>query len=120
MSTEPSGRYVVPARAASAETGDIGRPPAADECLEFVRFCYRRRRVAWPALYDEMAVVAARGVFHGLGYVELAERGIRFCLPDLPRLAALTEQVMLEERTSPEPPAPQTATVTLSMAPARG
>lgn len=74
-----------------------------DESLDFVRFCYRRRRVAWPALYDEMCAVAARGTFRGLGYGELAERGISFCLPDLHHLAALTEQVILEERTSPEP-----------------
>ena len=39
-----------------------------DEALEFVRFCYRRRRVAWPALYDEMSAVAARGAFRGMGY----------------------------------------------------
>lgn len=79
------------------------RPGGPTDCLEFVRFCYRRRRVAWPALYDEMCAVAARGSFRGLGYAELAERGISFCLTDLPRLAALTEQVMLEERHSHEP-----------------
>ncbi|HUG47966.1 MAG TPA: hypothetical protein VMP67_06090 [Candidatus Limnocylindria bacterium] len=86
---------------------DEGVPAAADrpagECLEFVRFCYRRRRVTWPSLYDEMAAVAARGTFRGLGFAELAERGICFSLPDLPRLAALTEQVMLEERNTAEP-----------------
>jgi hypothetical protein len=76
---------------------------APDESLDFVRFCYRRRRVAWPALYDEMCAVASRGAFHGLGYAELSEHGISFCLPDLHQLAALTEQVILEERTSPEP-----------------
>lgn len=74
-----------------------------DDAREFVRFCYRRRRVAWPALYDEMCAVASRGAFRGLGYAELAERGISFCLPDLPKLAALTEQVMLEERPAGEP-----------------
>jgi hypothetical protein len=120
VSIEPVGRMVVPARSTSAEPpADGGQPHAADECLDFVRFCYRRRRVAWPVLYDEMAAVAARGLYQGLGYAELAEHGIRFCLPDLPRLAALAEQVMLEERTSPEPHAPQLAPTTLSMAPAR-
>jgi hypothetical protein len=76
---------------------------APAESLDFVRFCYRRRRVAWPALYDEMCAVASRGAFRGLGYAELSEHGISFCLPDLHQLAALTEQVILEERTSPEP-----------------
>jgi hypothetical protein len=73
---------------------------ATADCLEFVRFCYRRRRVSWPALYDEMCAVAARGEFRSLGYPELAERGINLCLIDLPQLAALTELVRGEERTA--------------------
>jgi hypothetical protein len=76
---------------------------SVDECLDFVRFCYRRRQVSWPTLYDEMAAVAARGHYRGLGFAELAERGICFSLCDLPRLAALTEQVIFEERDSAEP-----------------
>jgi hypothetical protein len=78
-------------------------PPVADECLEFVRFCYRRRNAGWPVLYDEMCAVAARGAFRGLGYADLAELGITFCLTDLPRLAALTERVLAEEASSLEP-----------------
>jgi hypothetical protein len=78
------------------------QPTPADESLEFVRFCYHRRRVAWPALYDEMCAVAARGAFHGLGYPELAEHGISFCLLDLPRLSALAQRVIEEERISLE------------------
>jgi hypothetical protein len=74
-----------------------------DEALEFVRFCYRRRRVAWPALYDEMSAVAARGAFKGMGYGELAEHGISFCLADLPRLVALTERVVREDQPASEP-----------------
>jgi hypothetical protein len=79
-----------------AQTGD-------DDALEFVRFCYRRRRVGWPALYDEMSAVASRGAFRGMGYGELAERGISFCLGDLPRLVALTERVAREEQPVAEP-----------------
>ena len=89
-----------------------------DEALEFMRFCYRRRRVGWPSLYDEMCAVASRGAFRGLGFAELAERGITFCLSDMPRFTALLEQVIAEERTSPEPslsPAP----ITLSAVPAQ-
>ena len=86
---------------ASQPDGDAAG--ASDASLDFVRFCYRRRRVAWPTLYDEMCAVASRGAFRGLGYAELAEHGISFCLPDLPLLAALAEQVMLEERAGPEP-----------------
>jgi hypothetical protein len=60
----------------------------ADDVLEFVRFCYRRRRVGWPELYDEMCAVAAREAFRGMGYEDLAARGIRFCLSDLCRSPA--------------------------------
>lgn len=76
--------------------------PAHDEALEFVRFCYRRRRVGWPGLYDEMCAVAARGLFRGLGYAELADHGISFCLPDLAILATLTERVVAEDRAASE------------------
>jgi hypothetical protein len=75
-----------------------------DEALEFVRFCYRRRRVMWPELYDEMCNVAARGAFQGLGYSELSERGISFCLGEpLSRLAALAGRVVAEEQPPHEP-----------------
>lgn len=99
-----------------------GERAPADECLDFVRFCYRRRRVSWPALYDEMAAVAARGAFQGLGFAELSEKGICFSLNDLPRLAQLTERVMLEERTLPEPRVEQREDVPerrMTLAPAR-
>lgn len=88
-----------------------------DEALEFVRFCYRRRRVGWPALYDEMSAVAARNAFRGLGYAELAERGISFCLGELPRLVALAERVAREEQAIAEPVTPSAS---LRLAPAGG
>jgi hypothetical protein len=83
--------------------GNTGEQPTpTDESLEFVRFCYHRRRVAWPALYDEMCAVAARGAFHGLSYPELAEHGISFSLLDLPRLSSLAQLVIEEERINLE------------------
>src|SRR3954454_1852007 len=73
-------------------------PATADaEALEFVRFCHRRRHVGWPELYDEMCLVAARGAFRGLGYAELADHGISFCLGELSKLATLTERVVRED-----------------------
>jgi len=92
--------------------------PASDGAvlaLEFVRFCYRRRRVGWPQIYDEMSVVAGRALFRGLTYSDLAERGVSFCLPELPRLVALTEQVIAEEAATLEP-RPGLATLTLAPA----
>lgn len=74
------------------------------EAIEFVRFCYHRRRVGWPELYDEMSAVAARGLFQGWTYVELGEHGIGFCLDELPRLAAVANRIAREERNAPDGP----------------
>lgn len=87
-------------------------PDGADLALEFVRFCYRRRHVAWPVLYDEMSVVAGHGLFRGMGYADLAEHGVSLCLPELPRLAVLTQRVIAEEAPTVEP-MPELATLTL-------
>jgi len=77
---------------------------AADpEAVEFVRYCRARRRVGWPELYDEMCVVASRGLFRGYGFSELEDRGIGFSLAGTPRLAALAAHVIEEERASGAP-----------------
>ena len=71
---------------------------AQPEVVEFIRFCYRRRRVSWPEIYDDMCAVAGRGSFRGWGFAELAHNGVTFTIPDLPGLAALVEQVVDDER----------------------
>ena len=68
------------------------------EAADFVRFCYRRRAVAWPELYDEMCAVAARGDYRGMGYEQLSRAGIGLALTALPRLAEMSERVIAEER----------------------
>ncbi len=68
-----------------------------DAALDFVRFCYRRRRVGWPELYDEMCAVASRGLYHGWTFTDLAERGIAFSLSEMPRLAAMAARVGQED-----------------------
>lgn len=69
------------------------------EAKAFVRFCYRRRAVAWPELYDEMCAVAARGDYRGMDYEQLQGLGIGFALSALPRLAHLAANVIAEERS---------------------
>jgi hypothetical protein len=64
-----------------------------------------------------MCAVASRGAYHGLGFADLAERGITFCLSDMPRWTALLHRVMSEERTSPEPSL-SAAAMKLSIVPA--
>jgi hypothetical protein len=70
---------------------------ANDIATDFVRFCRRRRRVGWPELYDEMCLVASRGLFRGWGFAELAEHGIEFGLSEMPRLAGIVAQIATEE-----------------------
>ena len=73
------------------------------EAVEFIRFCYRRRRVGWPELYDEMCAVAARGLFRGLVTDDLAAHGIGFSLFDTPALAALSASIVVEEQAARKP-----------------
>jgi hypothetical protein len=70
---------------------------ASDDAVEFVRFCYSRRRVGWPELYDEMCAVAGRGLFRGWGSDELSAEGIGFSLFEMPALASLVHRVVAEE-----------------------
>ena len=74
-------------------------PPAAGvEALEFVRFCHRRKHVGWPELYDEMCLVAGRGLYHGYHADDLAEIGIAFGLLDMPALATVVSRVVAEDQ----------------------
>ncbi len=82
----------------------IASPRTPDpDAIEFVRFCYRRRRVGWPELYDEMCAVAARGLFRGLGSDDLAGLGIGFSLFDMPALAGMAVGVINEEQARRRP-----------------
>jgi hypothetical protein len=67
------------------------------EAIEFVRFCYHRRRVGWPELYDEMCAVAGRSLFRGYNADDLSSRGVGFSLFDMPALASLSGRVVAEE-----------------------
>jgi hypothetical protein len=78
------------------ESRTLDRPPSAD-AVEFVRFCYRRRRVGWPELYDEMCAVAGRGLFRGWRSDELSAEGIGFSLFEMPALAVLVHRIVAEE-----------------------
>jgi hypothetical protein len=96
----------------SAATG-IPDPDA----IEFVRFCYRRRRVGWPELYDEMCAVASRGLFRGYDADDLAGLGIGFSLFDMPALSILASRVVAEEQALRRPVA---VTITAEVAVATG
>ena len=80
----------------------VARPAPARaltaEAIEFVRFCYQRRKVGWPELYDEMCGVAGRGLFRDWGADELAAQGITFTLDAMPTLAAVVTEIVTEDR----------------------
>ena len=73
------------------------REECSSEAVEFVRFCYRRRRAGWPELYDEMCAVASRGAYLGWRLAELGDHGIGFGLSEMPSLAAIVRRVAAEE-----------------------
>ena len=75
----------------------VEAPGVSSDATEFVRFCYRRRRVGWPELYDEMCAVAGRGLYRGWRFAELEERGIGFSLHQTLELARIAAQVAVEE-----------------------
>ena len=80
-------------RAASSDP-----PPGETDAIDFVRFCYRRRHVGWPELYDEMCAVAGRGLYHGYCAEDLSRIGIGFALFEMPALATIVHQVVAEDQ----------------------
>jgi hypothetical protein len=97
------------------------------DAIEFVRFCYRRRRVGWPELYDEMCAVAGRGLFRGYDADDLAGIGIGFSLFDMPALSVLAGRIVAEELAlrrpvavmiTAEEPIPEPAALTATPTPA--
>ena len=68
------------------------------DAVEFIRFCYARRRVGWPELYDEMCAVASRGLFRGWGPDDLATHGIGLGLVDMPGLSTTVAEIVAEFR----------------------
>jgi hypothetical protein len=80
----------------------VARPAPARaltaDAVEFVRYCYSRRKVGWPELYDEMCSVAGRGLFRGWGPDELAEHGIGFGLAEMGSLATAVCEIVAEDR----------------------
>ena len=68
------------------------------DAVEFIRFCYARRRVGWPELYDEMCAVASRGLFRGWGPDDLETHGIKFGLLEMANLSTTVAGIVAEDR----------------------
>ena len=93
------GKEGTPSMDSRQAASDMPDPDA----VEFVRFCYRRRRVGWPELYDEMCAVAGRGLFRGYTADDLADLGIGFSLFGMPALAVLSARIVAEEQALRRP-----------------
>ncbi len=78
--------------------GTADLPDVPEEVVAFIRYCYQRRRIGWPELYDEMCGVAARAEFRDMDYERLETLGVRFSLQEMGRLAALAQHVVADER----------------------
>ena len=100
VSTERHGRWMAEphTEAIASEPASLPAAAVSQDVIDFIRYCYQRRRIGWPELYDEMCGVAARGEFRGMDYDCLANLGVRFSLGDMQRLAALAHQVVTDER----------------------
>ena len=96
--TEQEGEPSMDPRIASARAQPTEFESGDPEAIDFVRFCYRRRHVGWPELYDEMCAVAGRGLYRGLAADDLGRIGIGFALDQMPALATIVHQVVAEDR----------------------
>jgi hypothetical protein len=80
----------------------VARPAAAPQltadAVEFIRFCYARRRVGWPELYDEMCAVASRGLFRGWGPDDLESHGVKFGLLEMAHLSTTVADIVAQDR----------------------
>jgi hypothetical protein len=83
----------------AANSADLPAPEEGEPAaIDFVRFCYHRRKVGWPELYDEMCAVAGRGLFHGYSVDDLSGIGVGLTLFELPALAAIVQRVVAEDQ----------------------
>ncbi len=61
---------------------------------EFILFCVERRGPHWPALYDEMAIVANQRLFRGMSYPELKAMGFSLAASNIDTLIRFVDQVI--------------------------
>ena len=77
----------------------------AQVAIDFIAFCFARRGVGWPFLYDEMCYVAGNRLYRGLGYEELREAGLDFTLVGLARTSRIVNEVTRHSRQGSLAPA---------------
>ena len=69
----------------------------------FILFCVQRCGKEWPALYDEMCLVAGRGLYQQLGYYELGNLGLSFGLNSMDETVSMVEEATSTEAETEHP-----------------
>jgi hypothetical protein len=72
---------------------NVAEERIAAVAIEFIAFCFQRRAVGWPQIYDEMCYVAGNRLYKGLGYEELKDAGLDFTLSGLARTSRVAAEV---------------------------
>ncbi len=87
-------------RRSNSAKGKEGVPEEriAQTAIDFISFCFSRRAVEWPLLYDEMCYVASNRLYRGLGYQELREAGLDLGLGGLVRTSRIANEVTQDMR----------------------
>jgi len=87
-------------READKAKGKEGVPEdrIAQVAIDFISFCWSRRAVDWPFLYDEMCYVASNKLYRGLGYEELREVGLDLALSGLVKTSRIANEVVRQVR----------------------
>lgn len=79
----------------------MGDERIAHVAIEFIAYCFERRAVEWPQLYDEMCFVAGNRLFKGLGYEELREAGLDLTLGGMSRTSRLASEITKQLKRAP-------------------
>lgn len=69
-----------------------------DVSVDFIAFCFSRKAVEWPRLYDEMCYVASNRLYNGLGYDELNQAGVDFTLSGIAKMSRIAKEVTRQMR----------------------
>ncbi len=85
----------------SGEARGVTDERVARVAIDFIVYCFARRSVEWPQLYDEMCFVAGNRLFKGLGYEELRDAGLDLTLGGMSRTSRLASEVTKQIGTGP-------------------
>ena len=66
---------------------------------DFILFCARRRGTNWPAIYDEMVVVAGQRLYNNMGHDELKRLGLSLRVNGLDETIKMVRQAVTPDES---------------------